>query len=48
MKTLCAFDNVACIVDNLALSLNGAYLPSAVVGLALIAAYILASVMKGN
>jgi hypothetical protein len=48
MKTLCAFDNVVCIVDNLALSLNGAYLPLASVGLALVAAYILASVMKGN
>lgn len=47
MKTVCAWDNVACIVDNLALSLNGPLLYIAAIGVALIAAYIFASVVKG-
>jgi hypothetical protein len=47
MKTVCSFDNVACILDNLALSLNGAILPFAIIGVALVLTYIFASILKG-
>jgi hypothetical protein len=47
MKTVCSIENVACIVDNLSLSINGAFLPFAVVGFALIASYVIASILKG-
>lgn len=48
MKTVCVWDNVSCIVDNMATSLDGALIAGSIVGLALIGAYVFASVMKGN
>lgn len=48
MKTICAFDNVACIVENLAFSTDAMALPAIIILCALIGAYIFASVAKGN
>jgi hypothetical protein len=48
MKTLCSFDNVACIVDNLALSIDGVAMPAIIIGTAIVLSYIVASVVKGN
>jgi hypothetical protein len=48
MKTLCAWDNVACIVDNFPQSLGLVYLPGVVILGALAITYALASYLKGN
>jgi len=46
MKTVCAWDNVACIVENMATSIDGALVGGAIIGLAFVVAYVFASIMR--
>ena len=48
MKTLCSWDNVACIVDNISSKLDGSSIAGAIIGIALIGAFAFASFMRGN
>ncbi len=47
MKTLCAWDNVACIVDNFPQSLDSVVIPFFAICGAIVIAIIFANKMKG-